>query len=178
MASLITRDYFHSDLLLPQREQEAARDELDLFIGKYEPEFLEKILGAAFYNLFNTGLGADPIAERWVWLRDGKDYVYNGENVRWRGLRNSVTKVSPIANYIYAEYVRNNVTTTTDVGETVQESKNSRRVNPVHKEVAAFNKALDIVKEMYQYLETSAEQYPEFRLSQATELFYRNKMGC
>lgn len=85
---LINRTYFIGELNVPNAQVPDSPDSevLDMFLSKYEPEFLEKLLGYSLYQALLTGLVQDPIASKWIALLNGTTYTSNTKTKRWRGI--------------------------------------------------------------------------------------------
>ena len=121
---LITVNNFVGEIAIGQAENSVIAANIELFINKYEPMFLMKLLGKDLYNEFNDGLTLNPVPEKWNTLKNKVMY--------------------PCANYIYCYYMRNKASETNGFGETLPESENSQRVSPVQKIVRAWNEMVDI----------------------------------
>jgi len=84
---LINNTYFVGEILVANRDQAAVRSRLDWFISKYEPIFLEKVLGYNLYKALKAGYGAIPADQKWIDLVEGCEYQDSaGRTVRWQGL--------------------------------------------------------------------------------------------
>lgn len=96
--SLINSSYFNVNLQVPQLQQKAVTDSLQVFIDKYEPEFLIGVLGYDLYLNFVAGLAEDPIDAKWLFLRDGGNFIgYNTYTHKWIGLAPSISIVPVIS---------------------------------------------------------------------------------
>ena len=82
---LIDRTYFVGEINIPNTNG-ANGDVLDLFIDKYEAEFLQKALGYELYKEFKNGLVQDPVAQKWRDLLEGAEYTFNSRLHKWNGL--------------------------------------------------------------------------------------------
>jgi hypothetical protein len=149
----------------------AVEETLSLFISKRETEYLQKALGYAFSKLFKDGLDADEVAERWTDLRDGAEYTNcNGIVKKWEGFTND-EKLSPIANYVYYWYQRDNVSFTATVGEVASKTENAKSVSPYNKMFRAWNEMVDLTRGLYDFLlnkkdDDGAKVYTEFKLNE------------
>lgn len=86
----IDASYFVGNLNIPNTDQQAVAEALSLFILKYEPEFLQKLLGYPLYKAFINGMNvvapATP-AQRYLDILYGKEYTdLNGNLAKWQGL--------------------------------------------------------------------------------------------
>lgn len=120
---LIDKSYFVGDLDIPNTGDLPVSERLTWFIQKYEPMFLEKLLGYPLYKVFIAGLNVTPPAtpdQRFIDILYGKEYTdLNGLLRKWKGL---IVTDSPTLNlaggYVYrkAEYITIGVTPGTVVG--------------------------------------------------------------
>jgi len=95
----IDQTYFVGELDIPNTDQDSVQERLQTFIKKYEPIFLQKLLGWALYNQFvagiNVALPATP-DQRYLDLLYGTMYTgFDGILRRWKGL---IVTDSPIYN--------------------------------------------------------------------------------
>ena len=168
MKTLIDQTYFCREINLPEVGNPIAGDLVCKFIDKYEPRYLVESLGYAFAKQFLEGLGVEPTDQRWLDLLNGCEWQDKKGNVLYfEGLRNSVTKVSPIANYVYYFYVRSRNSDTAMVGEVRAKTENSYRITPAEKMVNAWNDMVAWTRSMWYFLERSVNGdgdrvYPEF----------------
>lgn len=173
MANLIDKTYFIGEITIAQLSQPAARDNLDVFIGKYEPEYLEKALGYEFYQLFKEGIGVETPEGKWTDLRDGAEYTNAaGFTKKWKGLTNAA-KISPIANYIYYWHSCDLVTFSTGNGEKEGKSDNAGNVTSIGKQSKAYNAMVDMTCQLHDFLLNKKDEddnlvYDDFDIEQVT----------
>lgn len=160
---LIDRTFFIREINLPNigdvgsKINDAALEKLNSFIQKYEPECLRLILGNALYALL---LG--ETSQRMSDLIGGVNYVgYYNYDLRWRGLVNSTTKESLIADYIYYFYKEATATLTTGTSTKVADSEGGKSISPYDKMVNAWNSFSRQTDDLRQYLWYS-DNYPEY----------------
>lgn len=128
---LIDATYFIGEINIPNVDQPAVLENVNLFINKYEKKFLILLLGQSVYDDFINGLSENPIQNKWIDLRDK--------------IINSEDKESPMANFVYYWYMRNFATTSTGIGETKPNAENASIVSGVDKQVRAWNEMSDWV---------------------------------
>lgn len=162
MANLIDTTYFINEISLPVDE---ISSELTSFITKYEKEILIKILGYDLYKAFTTALtGFDP-AEKWGLLRDGCDYEISGITYNWPGLINT-EKESLIAYYVFYQFSCNSSTFNSSIGGQIIKSENSVLTDNRRKQVFAYNKMVDMISQMNDFINyTNSENsatYPNY----------------
>ncbi len=161
MANIITYEYFRGTLSLPQTVNADGQALLTQFITQYEDEFLEKALGLELATGLKTNIAsADP---KWVALRDGTDFQNSlGRLDRWVGFVNNTTKISPIANYVYYKFVEDGITQTAGIGEVQAKGENADRVYPQLKLQSAWNRMVEMLRRLHDYLRLNRDTYPEF----------------
>jgi hypothetical protein len=109
---LIDKSYFVGDLDIPNTGDLPVSERLTWFIQKYEPDFLQKLLGYPLYKVFIAGLNVTAPAvpeQRFIDILYGKEYTdINGLLRKWKGL---IVTDSPTLNlaggYVYRkpEYI-------------------------------------------------------------------------
>lgn len=173
--ALIDVTYFVGPLNIPNTtETTEVANEVNWFINKYEPEFLQKALG---YPLYKAYL-ADKDAQRFKDIIEGVEYtdIY-GNVAKWSGLIETVSpavpasgdtpakaaqKQSVIANYVYYWWKRNNTTQSTGIGEVRPEGDNSQTVSPRQKMISSLNAIHYKVEELVSFLEAKQDSYTEW----------------
>jgi hypothetical protein len=71
-------------------------------------------------------------------------------------------KKSPIANYVYYWYIRNNHTQTATTGENKAANENSTAANPTFKIVRAWNEMFGWICDLVDYLNAKKDDYTEW----------------
>lgn len=88
--SFIDSSYFVGELNIPNADQQAIAERLNLFIGKYEPDFLQKLMGYPLFKAFLAGMNVVPPAIpdiRWLNILYGAEYTdRQGQVAKWKGL--------------------------------------------------------------------------------------------
>ncbi len=168
---LIDKTYFIGEITIAQLSQPAVQASLALFIGKREPEYLLKALGYSFKKLYDAG--AAETDGRWYDLINGAEYTdRRGFLKKWTGLKNAELQ-SPIANYTYYWYQRDNVTFTAGSGEQEGKSDNATSVSSAPKMKRAFNEMVDQTWLLHDYLlhkkdDAGVLVYDEFDIKQVS----------
>src|ERR1035437_2373071 len=139
----IDQSYFIGPLTIAQLGQQAVDDKLKDFISRYEPMIMEAALGYDFYKAFLTGIdvGSDEQPEqRWMDLLNGIAFtdIYSVRK-RFVGFGNTETKISPLAGFIYYEYMKDLASQNTGIGLVKTQGENSVSANVVSKPVNIFN---------------------------------------
>ena len=84
---LIDRTYFVGELNIPNTSQVAIGSLVDLFIEKYEEQFLNDVLGYSLNKALKAGLQVVPVAQKWTDLIEGVEYTDIYSKTRfWKGL--------------------------------------------------------------------------------------------
>lgn len=148
---LITAAYFDGPLIIAGQNETHTAAALTAAIARYEVEYLQKVLGAALYAAYVTGIAVTPTpADKWLWIRDGHTYTYSGRSVIWPGLKDTTTYRSPIANYIYFKYRTEKATLTVSTGGEVKaKSENSEPAAIDRKMVSAWNQMVEWNRLLY-----------------------------
>jgi len=149
---IINSTYFINEIFIAGQANsvdiDSSRSQLTGFINKYEPKFLTELLGATLYSELIAGLGESVPEQKWIGLRDE--------------LANDDTKESPIANYVYYWFIRNQVTMTVGVGEVTPLAENAINANSVNKQVRAWNDMVDMNKKVIIFLNENINDYPSY----------------
>lgn len=165
---LIDRTYFVGELNIPNTSQASIGSLVDLFITKYEKEFLEEVLGYSLYKAFKEGWEVVSPGQKWIDLVEGVEYVStDGKTKFWRGLDAAISgsisfDVSPVANYVYYWYMRNNHTQTASTGETKGKHENAEWANTAVKLTRAWNEMSECICELVDYLDAKKDDYPQW----------------
>ena len=173
--ALIDLTYFVGPLNIPNTtELLEVANEVNWYINKYEPEFLQKALGYPLYKAYQ----ADKENQRFKDIIEGAEYtdIY-GNIAKWPGLIQEVKpaipagdntpaspaqKVSVIANYVYYWRQRSNTTQSTGIGEVRPDGDNSQTVSPRQKMISSLNEIHYKVKELVAFLEAKQDVYTEW----------------
>lgn len=152
MASLITFDYFAGEIYIAQLGQKTVQDKMTLFINKRERDYLLAIMGYEFFKEANTGMSAAEPEAKWSELKSGAEYTDEyGILQKWTGFSN-IEKISPVANYVYFWYSRDNASKTTVIGE-VQDTKTiTINVAPAFKQMRAWNEMVEMNLSLVDFL--------------------------
>lgn len=167
--SFTDKTYFRGELTIANLSSLPVEESLGYFITKYETEFLNKVLGFAFAKLFIAGLTVvDPATpdQRWLDLKYGKDFTYQTVEGNWPGFVNSA-KVSPLANFIYYHFTRDQVTQTAGIGQVQTKGENSTSASSVTKLVRAYNEMVNMQIPLITFLLANPDEYPEFKFNPA-----------
>ena len=101
------------------------------------------LLGGILFNL-NTV----------VFIGPGTGFVFSGANLK---------KVSPIANYVFYQYVDERVIDFTLVGNVKSTTDNNRIADETPRLVYAWNRMVDMNRLLYHYLKANKAAYPEWK---------------
>ncbi len=144
---IIDYTYFKGDIYIPNLNKTEVLENLNNFIAEYEKKILIDLLGYDLYKNFTEGIEADSPAQKWLDLRDGKEYTvdYDGSEytVKWAGLKNA-EKESLLAYFTYFYLVRSGAISLTGIGAVVNQSDNSNTVSPSSRIINAWNKGVEL----------------------------------
>lgn len=164
---LIDKTYFVGEINIAQLGQLSVQERLAVFISQHEVQYMRAVLGYAFAKLAYTGMTETNPDARWNDLKTGAEYTdAKGILQYWDGFVNS-NLVSPLANYIYYWYTRDNTSNTTASGEKQDSAGSATNINPKTKQMRAWNAMVDMHCKLYDFLihkkdENGAKVYPEF----------------
>jgi len=161
MANFIDTTYFINEISLTVDE---ISNELEYDIVRFEPEILTKSLGYDLKKALVDAYAGSP-AQKWIDLRNGKDYSHDGIYYNWRGMVNT-NKESFIANYVFCQYLFYGSKFNSSFGIRQMNTENSTPVDHRAKSVSVYNKMIDWIYEMWNFINYSndlvAETYPNF----------------
>lgn len=90
---------------------------------------------------------------------------------------NSGPNKSPIANYVYWNYIKDQTTQTVSLGETASKSENASMVSPATKMVRAWNEMSEWLGELYRFMQMNYSSYPEWTFSDSCwNYFFRTNV--
>lgn len=85
--SFIDASYFIGELNIPNTGETSVAERITWFINKYEPAFLEKLMGYPLFKAFVAGMNTPSPDVRFLDILYGKEYTdYRGYPKRWKGL--------------------------------------------------------------------------------------------
>ncbi len=155
--SLIDKTYFIGEINLPGLQNSDNVDALTVFIQKYEQRYLQQALGYPLWKLFNASYNPGPAKGRFLILQEGAEFTNDKGWVNlWTGLTNTEL-LSPIANYIYYWYTRDNVTFTSTIGEVKSNSENSQNADAMIKQMRAYNEMVDQTELLRDFLKYAVD---------------------
>lgn len=165
---LIDQSFFVGEILVPNLTGAGLIpagnvEELNRFISKYEPEFLDEVLGQSLSAAFQAGVSEATPEQRWVDLKNR--------------LVNETTKLSPIAGYVYYHYFRDRLSTSSGLGEIEAVGENANVVLNTDKMSRAYNDAVRKGRAVFSWVIQNAETYPEFDLEHEYTLSPVNTFG-
>lgn len=164
---LIDSTYFVNKINLAQVGNSLGLADVNNFIAQYEEQYLRCVLGPELYAAFidevsGSGVTDDP---RYVDLLRGADFMHNSRAYHWTGFvpLPPAIKVSPIANYVFYQYVENKITDFTLIGEVQSDTDNNRTVSPVDRLVDTWNRMVDMNLTLRNFLQANKTIYPEYK---------------
>lgn len=157
--------HFVGEINLPNATSasEYALDALEIDITKYESNYLTLILGyETAKDLITTMLvTSPPTSGIWYDLANGKEFTDSlGRLNKWIGF--TTIGYNPIANYVFDSILRNNVSSTTGIGEQKANISNGTAVGIKHKTVIAWNAMVDLNYILHDFLTVNATDYPDY----------------
>lgn len=169
---IVNSSYFINKLALPQVGNPEGLIAVNNFIRQYESEFLECALGFDLWQAFVSGIEDSSPEDRWTWLLEGQNYTINGRNGTWRGFENH-DKLSPIANYVFYQFMDNKAVDFVLTGNVVSSTDNNRTVNGVDRMIDTWNRMVDMNHDLLNYLRANKALYPEWKECFCRVNFYK-----
>ena len=154
-----------------------VEENVDYFVTKYESECLDRLFGYQFAKAFREGLEQPAPEQRWIDLRDGKEYTFHSQLFKWIGFQNA-QKESIIANYVYYQYVYDQLTQTVGIGEVATKAENAAKSSPIDKAVRAWNEMVNWIGNLHGYLNANRDVYPEYQVRHSYEYFWPKGAWC
>lgn len=148
--------YFVGEIQVPNISGSSTAEtanllQLQIAIAKYEPLFMDRLLGTDFYADYVAGIAAVIPETRWTTLRD-KIYVLNGT---------LGVGFSPAANYVYFFFMRNQTSISLINSEVQAVHENFSQFGPGTKMVAAWNEMVRMIIDFRKWLTENIADYPE-----------------
>ena len=128
----------------------SKKDNINYFIAEYEPKYLRLLLGEKLANTFMDEITKDVHDSKWD---DLKNKLISSVTIG-----TTVYKSSPIADYIYFYYQRNEITDTTTTGEYDAPQLQTIR----NKQINAWNDMVEKSLTFFDWMEDNLTVYPEF----------------
>ncbi len=153
---LIDTTYFTHELNLPNIAEEqiygAKNNSINSYIDRYVRELLEKALGVTLFDELNKHISdgglKDTAPKKFKNLINGAVLIKHNKKYIWKGLliKQGLFKKSLLANYVYCNWLYQNNTMITGIGEVKGDAVNTTNVNSTERFVKIWN---DFIK-MYQ----------------------------
>lgn len=162
MAQLTTANYFTGDITIPGYSGSASanlavQNLVSQAIFDNEDRFLKKLLGEDTYDAFIAGLAVASPEAKWTALRDQifKETVISSTVTRYE---------SPCARYIFINYYREHLTSSTPLGEVQANADNGTPVSATNRICSVWNKMVDRIVEIWEWMEDDVRSadYPDF----------------
>lgn len=160
MAIITDTSFFVQDKMLPETDVNKPYGEnLKDRIASLEPAFLIETLGYETYKTLD--INTEATSGIWYELLNGKEFTDKlGRGNYWYGLRS--IQWSPIAYYVYYNVIRETNSTVTKLGVTQASHENSLPVAPSQKLCDAWNKMVDSLWIMDDFLRQNAASYTTY----------------
>jgi hypothetical protein len=196
--SLINPSYFVGQLTIAQRAQPQVSDDIQSYCDRCEQEFLSAALGYDLMVDFLAGIKAPaPIDTKWAELKNGvvfkntsgwwpafgsgnlnrRPFYNNNQNMNWYGFAvNKAATPSPLAGYIYYEYMRDLNVQNTGIGFVKTKGEGSVTGNPYLKLVDRWNNMCDSINTLWMLLATrGVSVYPSYNQNNLDYNFFERQ---
>lgn len=154
MANFLTISDFVDEIQL--HVSSIRSTDFDSFLTRKQSDFLRKVLGVELSEDFISGLGEDPILEKWTKLKDGANFVYAGETYYFEGIKNS------LKNYCYIKWQQQNSSTNVDSGNVINKQENSYLASVATRLRDSSYQCLSILEMMKYFIEVNEDDYPDW----------------
>lgn len=171
MKTIVSVNDFNNELFIPgvENPNKGVYQNVCYCIKKYEPIYLQMVLGYGFYKDVCAGLiDPDNVTQAIKDLIDGCDYTFCGSLKMWEGLRKHT------AQYIYYWYQRMEFTQTTVIGQVIPTAENAALTTAKFKMVQAYNDASKGYQSCQEYLTANSVLYPTYKRDETKPLRYMN----
>ena len=151
---IINSSYFRSGIRnIPNmvNSQTASKVSIDASIAKYEPKFLELLLGYKLARDFqayanDTDENKTPIP-RFDALLNGAEYTVNEVLYKTESIKES------IADFVFFRHKSNTNTSNADSGEVLMQSENSTVISPTTRMRMIWNEMVEGVDELHEWMQ-------------------------
>jgi len=161
MSNITTYQHFIGDIQLPNTTSTKALGEaLSDFIQAYERRFLYEFFGVTLGALIEADITTPSGNLPYTAIKSGATYTDTSDDVqRWEGFDYAVDHQSPIANFVYVNFMKYMETQTSGLGEVLQEVESGRRINAAPKVAKAWNDMTDMCWKLHGYLYSVKDTY-------------------
>jgi hypothetical protein len=163
MANLITYEYFKGVVNVPNsaNANDPAKAEINQAIKDYEGLILTEILGYELHKLMMVDVNATP----YNFLIKGAEFFSGANNdvlEKWQGLANDAKDSSLIANFVYYKLLAHRSPVLTGIGSVNPLSDSGEVVIPTIQLVNTWNRMVDLVVIMDNYINYFAADFPTY----------------
>lgn len=151
---LVSVNDFNLDINIPNTDESPVANRLTGYIAKYEPIYMEQLLGESLYAEFKAGLEIDPVPAKWT------------------ALKNAIT-VEQIATFVYWYWVRKNNSYLSGLNTIVKpKAENAASVSPVGDMVFNWNQMVDASYKTVKFIQENNADYNNYYLPGVLHLHY------
>ena len=144
---LIDQTYFTKQYNIPNLNEMDSEvlGILQEYIDKDARSIIRNALGYVLFKDFDSyveeGVLLATAPQRWLDFVNGKEYEKDGETVKWKGIsyQEGLSKTSMLVPYVYHNWLRDNISQVTGVGEKVISAQNAVNANSNQRLVSAWN---------------------------------------
>lgn len=168
--NLVNNSFFIRDINIAQSNTSSVSEKIDMFISKYEPEFLLNLLGYPLYKKFIS-----ENSERMSYIINGCEFENENQDLsNFEGIILNDIKYSPIAQYVFCKILKKSQSIVTGVGVFTSKSDSGSNVVPSSDFSQSWNAMSDSVSVALDFLSLKKNEdgellYPEFNFYQKTK---------
>lgn len=140
---------FQGEITIGQVEHQNVAAAVQLFISKYEPKFLNQLIGSALAGQLEEEMTKETPGQIWVDLA-GRVKL-------------------PCANYIYYWYQRDAITDSAGAGEVEAQAENATRVTVADKAARAWNEMAELNLEFLSWINKAV--YPSYKANGNSDIY-------
>lgn len=120
------------------------------FIQRNEDELLLMVLGAELYDDFKAGIAVGSPDQKWIDLRDGKNYVstQDGKTYKYTGIKPFIIP------YVFAMWNHDAAINKTSMGTALAVAENSEGVSPATLICNAYNASSRLIGNEWEHIKT------------------------
>lgn len=169
---IVNESYFSQELIRPESGTElytaTNNNPFEAWIDEYARLLIQNALGNVLFAEFDSEVtsgvldsGAD---QKWKNLVNGTTYTYNGKSYTWRGLiyQEGLAYKSLLADYVFAEWYKYQLSHLSNFGEVAGNSINSILVGGNAREYRVWNQFVRAYQGNHKYYNDYLEYWKRF----------------
>lgn len=156
---LIDQTYFIKQYNIPNLNEMDSDvfSNLEQYIDKDVRSLLRNALGYSLFKDLDSNITDGVLnvgaPQKWQDFVNGVEYTKDDNTVKWKGIayEEGLSKTSLLVPYVYHNWLRDNISQVTGIGEKVISAQNAVNANSNQRIVAAWNDFMDMYQGDYRY---------------------------